>query len=613
MHPITCARRLRLWGGLLLVAGLAGTATYAKQPVQPPDKDPMIGDVRVDAKTGALIVPVGGLVRFDPRLPDAPSDILISREDVVHVRLDPNNPRALLLTGRTPGLSRVSIVLKDRPRIDYDVIVQPDYELLRNLIRRTVPTANVEVTPGVGNVIILSGYATSPQDADIILRLTQSQIGGSANNVINAVQVGGVQQVQIDVVIASVDRDKTRSRGFDFFLNGRSFQFNSIVSGLIGPQPLGGGFPTVITPSPAANLQFGIVPTQFFGALQALKTEGLAKYLAEPRVVTQTGRPAFFLAGGRQAVLGPASGINGPGVQFEQVGTQLEVLPIVYGNNQIWLEINPQVRTVNQSLGIATTFGTTPGFSEQQVRCAVMLESGQTFVIGGLIQNTVAASSARVPVLGELPFVGTAFSRVTYDERETELVIMVTPRLVGPLDCNQVPKRLPSRETRSPDDYELFLEGILEAPRGQRKVWNGRCYNAAYKCDPTIGAYPCVGPLCTGPGGVAGPGGNCGPQGCAAPVGGRVIVNPVIVPAVPAGPAVLTPLPPTTSTLPVLEPATPPSGGSGGAPAPLPTTLPAVPGAPVTPGSDAGPVGLPASPPPPVVIPPVEVPEAPRN
>ncbi|MBX9584501.1 MAG: type II and III secretion system protein, partial [Gemmataceae bacterium] len=131
-----------------------------------------------------------------------------------------------------------------------------------------------------------------------------------------------------------------------------------------------------------------------------------------------------------------------------------------------------------------------PGFTEQQARCAVMLESGQTFAIGGLIQSSVQASASRVPVLGDLPFVGFAFSRVNYDERESELVILVTPRLVGPMDCQQVPKRLPGRETRSPDDYELFLEGLLEAPRGQRRVWNGRCYQAAYKNDPSVTGVP---------------------------------------------------------------------------------------------------------------------------
>ena len=72
-------------------------------------------------------------------------------------------------------------------------------------------------------------------------------------------------------------------------------------------------------------------------------------------------------------------------------------------------------------------------------------------------------------------------------------MILVTPRLVGPMNCDQVPQAIAGRETRNPDDYELFLENILEAPRGQRKVWNGRCYNAAWKCDPTAAIFPCVG------------------------------------------------------------------------------------------------------------------------
>jgi pilus assembly protein CpaC len=484
-----------------------------------------IGDVRVDTKTGALVVPLGGLVRFDPKLgKDIPTDIIISKEDVLSVRLDPNNPNVLLLNGKAPGVSRLSLVFANKPRIDYDVIVQADFELLKSLIRRTVPTANVDVTPGIGNVVILSGYVTSPQDADIIARLAISQVGGSANNVINAIQIGGVQQVQIDVVIASVDRNEIRSRGFDFAVNTNTVKFASVLSGLLTP-PTGIGGAAAF--SPDANLQLGLVPAQFFGAMRALRTEGLAKFLAEPRVVTQTGRIAQFRAGGQQAILSPASGINGPGVQLQPFGTELDVLPIVYGNGQIWLEINPRVTAVNQGLGITTVFGSSPGFTEQSARCAVMLESGQTFAIGGLIQNSVQASASRIPVLGDLPFVGTLFSRVNHEERESELVILVTPRLVAAMDCNQVPRRLPGRETRTPDDYELFLEGILEAPRGQRKVWNGHCYNAAYKCDPSLATMPCVGNVCTGPNAA---GGSCNSNGCAVPSGTVAAGRPAAFP-----------------------------------------------------------------------------------
>src|SRR5439155_17407361 len=221
MHPTTHNRWPRLFAGLILVAGLAGAAAHRQPAAAQPPKDATVGDVKIDLKTGALVVPVGGLVRFDPKLgKDVITDIVVTNENVLSVRPDPANPGILLLTGRSPGLSRMTIVLKDKPKLDYDVIVQPDLELLRLLIRKTVPTANVDVTAGVGNVIVLSGYVTSPQDAVIITRMAISQTGQTENNVINAMQVGGVQQVQIDVVIATVQRNELRQRGFDFSING---------------------------------------------------------------------------------------------------------------------------------------------------------------------------------------------------------------------------------------------------------------------------------------------------------------------------------------------------------------------------------------------------------
>jgi pilus assembly protein CpaC len=551
MHPKRYVRRTLLWG-LVLAAGVIGATAYGQPPAPP--------TVQIDPKTGAVIVPLGGTVTFDPK-GDVPESILVSREDVLGVKVDPANPKLLLLTGRNTGLSKLTLTYKDTPKKEFDVIVQPDLALLRNLIRRTVPTAAVEVNPGLGNVIILSGYVTSPQDADIVTRLVQNAAGGGAGNVINALQVGGGQMVQIDVVVASVDRTALRNRGFDFFVGGTQASFASILNNFITGTLVGGGGGTpggtTTTVSSAANLQLGIVGIPFVGALRALRTENIAKFIAEPRVVTQSGRPAFFRAGGQQAILSTTSGITGPGVQLVPFGTELEVCPIVYANGQIWLEINPRITAVSQGLGIVVGGAASPGFTEQSVRTAVMLESGQTYAIGGLIQNSVQASAAKVPVLGDLPFIGFGFSSVQHQQVESELVILVTPRLVGPMNCDQVPKRLPGRETRSPDDYELFLEGILEAPRGQRKVWVNRCYNAAWKCDPTAALFPCIGNVCTGPGGIGVVGGACGP------VGGPVVPVPA-----PHGPV--------PSTLP---PAAPPSPGGGSAEAPPPiVVVPQVPG-----------------------------------
>lgn len=586
MHPKSITRRHLFWGAIL-VAVLAGAVTRAQQPGQNPPQQPMAlqqnDAVKVDPKTGALLVPVGGIVTWTPNLPyDDVTEVLVTpQESVVSLKDDPTKRGRFVLTGRSTGLAQITFGLKGRPKVTYDVLVQPDLNLLRNIIKRTVPTAAVDVQPGVqGNMIIMSGYVATPQDADIVFRLAVASAGGREASVINAVQVGGGQQVQIDVVVASVDRNLARTRGLDFVVNGSTVTFQSIVSGLIIPQVGGTGTGTSTTTiSPAANLQLGILPAGFFSAMQALRTEGIAKFLAEPKVVTQTGRSAFFRAGGQQATLSASSGITGPGVQYVPFGTELEVLPIVYGNGMIWLDINPRITAISSALGITVAGALSPGFTEQQVRSSVMLESGQTFAIGGLIQNTVQTSSSKVPVLGDLPFVGIAFSSVTHSQIENELLIMVTPRLVGPMNCDQVPKRVPGRETRNPDDYELFLENILEAPRGQRKVWNGRCYNAAYKCDPTAAIFPCVGGVCNGRvGPVVAPG---------SAIPGAV---PVAAPAQSSNPVSLPPIP------------QPMPGGAA--------ALPAVPGSPV---GDYGSTTEPATVTPAALPPVIVIPEVPRN
>ncbi|HXG12981.1 MAG TPA: hypothetical protein VNK04_24700, partial [Gemmataceae bacterium] len=190
-------------------------------------------------------------------------------------------------------------------------------------------------------------------------------------------------------------------------------------------------------------------------------------------------------------------------------GTRLNFLPIVLGDGRIHLEVEPEVSNLDPASGVAIPGGGfVPGRSTQSVRTTVELETGQTFIIGGLIQRNVRGTIQKVPILGDLPFFGTAFSRKNYEEVEEELVVMVTPYLVDALACNQVPKFLPGQETRSPDDFELFLEGILEAPRGQRYACQAGRYVPAHRTGPTAELFPCFNG-CNGP-----YGGVCGPEGC---------------------------------------------------------------------------------------------------
>jgi pilus assembly protein CpaC len=463
------------------------------------------------------------------------------------VRVSPNavDPTSVILTGLASGSARLFLTDVDNKEEAFDIVVQLDVSYLKRLIADNVPTANVDVRPVLNRAIILSGWVARAEDVDVILRIANSVVGG-AGGVINAMQVGGVMQVQLDVTVARVDRSEARRRGFAFAYNGAQVSFGSILSGLVssvagtvtpgtgvGIIPGQGALAPGTVPA-GPNIVFGIVSAQVQLLIQALREESMAKLLAEPKLVTLSGRPAHFLSGGQQAILSPSGGLGGPGVAFRDVGTEIDFLPIVLGNGRIYLEVAPVVRSVNNGRGITTAFGFVPGFDEQSARTAIELEPGQTMAIGGLIQTEEGAESERIPVLGDLPYVGTLFSRVSYTEQEQEMVILVTPHLVDGQDCRQAPKRLPGRETRKPDDYELFLEGILEAPRGQRQVFEEGRYKAAYKNDPSLQRFPCADPLPKEPrdrrnwgkhGGAA----NC--SDCGVPAGYSTVPGAVANPA----------------------------------------------------------------------------------
>lgn len=512
MHPMRTIQRLAL-GGLAALCLIAGATVNGQE------KDRTAPTAKLD-RSGAIIVPLQGSVKLQTKKKTLIRSVYFDREGVVQVLPDPNNPDSVIIFGRGVGSVTLELTDVDGAKESYEVVVQQDIDLLRNLIKRAVPTASVEVIPGVGGVLVLSGNVARAEDVDTILRIAGAVTGGGAN-IVNAMSVGGVHQVQLDVTVARVDRSRIRERGVNLLLNGTNLTAASILSGSTTAQINTTGPvqfpPTTIgtltaTDGLNGNLVFGLLPSQFLTAVRALKSEGLAKLLAEPKLVTQSGRPARFLAGGQQATLSGASGINGPGVSYQPIGTELEFLPIVYGNGKIYLEVAPTVRGVNQGLGIVTSFGAVPGFDEQTIRTSIVMEPGQTFAIGGLIQNSVQSSSSKVPVIGEIPFVGPLFSTSRIEEREQELIIFVTPHLVDPMDCKQLPTRLPGRETRVPDDFEFYLEAMLELPRGQRNVFEGRRYKAGWKNDPTAQQFPCG---IEGNGNCVGVSGTCANGACA--------------------------------------------------------------------------------------------------
>jgi pilus assembly protein CpaC len=477
------------------------------------------------------VVPVGTTKQFRMRGDKEIRSAVNPKENVLIVTPVEGDLKAVNLTGREPGTTTLTMTARDGTVEVYDVLVQFDVDYLRLLLQQAVPTASLQLIPAGGNTLILSGTVAHAEDVDTIMRTAQSVLG-AGERAVNAMRVGGVQQVELDVVVAFVSRSELRRMSFDFLDAGLHHNLSSTVGNALQNPTQGATLSsipgiaipvsnTVGAPNGApANFFLGLFNNKqvFYGLLQALRNENLAKILAEPKLVTMSGRSARLLSGGQQAIPETA-GLGSVSVRFEPFGTQLSFLPIVLGSGKIQLEIEPEVSNIDPTVGTSIAGTVVPGRNTQAVHTTVVIEDGQSLAIGGLIQNTVTGVTQKVPVLGDLPWLGTAFRSLSYNEIETELVVLVTPHLVDPMACNQLPKHLPSQETRSPDDYELFLEGILEAPRGPRQVCDGPQYIPAYKNGPTAEVYPCAGGHGGSKGGGCGEGtagDHCGSQPAAA-------------------------------------------------------------------------------------------------
>ena len=548
MHRTLCRPRNLLLGGLLIALLVSGR----------PDSL----NAQIPGTSGSsLIVPIGGTVPLQMSTKKAISLVKNSKEDVLGVKTVPGDPKRVNLVGLAAGLSHVELTDEDNKVDSYDVTVQLDVEFLRTQLRRGFPSANIEPVPIGSNAVALEGTVNRIEDVDAILRIAQAAAGGV--QIVSRLRVAGVQQVQLCVTVAQVSRSDARRLGFNFLENTKNSFFGSTVGQVVnepggtgigqtltsvfpGVQTLNGGpgNPNGVQP----NLLFGVIHSNwaFLGYLQALRDESVVKSLEEPTLTTESGRPASFIVGGEQAVPVPA-GLGQIGVQFEEFGTRLNFLPIVLGNGRIHMEVEPEVSALNAANGTAINGTVVPGRTTTRVNTTVELEDGQTFVIGGLVQRNISASTIKTPIVGDLPFLNAAFSTKIFQETETELVIMVTPHLVDAMDCAQAPKILPGQETRRPDDFELFLEGILEAPRGPREVFPGGRYQAAYKNGPTSALFPC-----------AGRDGSCG-GGCAACGGEGAATLPPPAPQAPVSaassrqaPVSLTPIRRADPELPVI-------------------------------------------------------------
>jgi pilus assembly protein CpaC len=309
---------------------------------------------------------------------------------------------------------------------------------------------------------------------------------GAVPRIINLLRVVGSQQVMLKVRIAELNRTAMRRVGANFLgvdprtggivgssiagstaYQGTIGQLGNLVSGnqLYGSSTLG--------PNGANSTVFGIFQdSNFEFSLTALRQNGLLKILAEPNLVALNGQLASFLAGGEFPVPVPQVSASGVAptitVRFREFGVKLGFVPYILDGDIIRLTVAPEVSNIDFTIAVTLVAGGTPvpGLNTRKAQTTVELREGQTLAIAGLMQLTLAGETDRIPGLGDLPFIGPFFSNSSSQRIEKELIVLVTPYLVEPMNRGQVPPTA-GDEVKQPNDLEFFFLNRIEARTGK--------------------------------------------------------------------------------------------------------------------------------------------------
>jgi pilus assembly protein CpaC len=393
-------------------------------------------------------------------------------------RVQVNNPELLAVTplsatqvqisAKKAGVTQVNLWDEEGNIHSIDVMIYGDARELEVALQTQFPHSSIKVYR-YSESLVLTGFVDRPDYVGPIMRLAEDY----APKVINNISVGGVQQILLKVRVMEVNRTKLRQLGVDWGQFSNGVGVVSSVSGLIAQVEQVGRGAGTSTPdidgtgviNNLGTFQFGIVDggNQFFGFVDFLQKRDIAKTLAEPNLVAVSGRPAQFNVGGEVPILIPQS-LGTTSIEFKPFGTQIDFLPIVLGNGNIRLEVRPRISDLDDAAGIDLNDVRVPGFRVRQVDTAVELKAGQTFALAGLVQERSFTTNTGVPYLSDLPIIGVPFRSTRSDIEEIEMLVMVTPEFVDPLDPCQAPCGGPGIGTTSPNNGDLYCGGHVEVP-----------------------------------------------------------------------------------------------------------------------------------------------------
>lgn len=371
-------------------------------------------------------------------------------------------PDQLYLVGKRLGSTNVVLWDEDEElQGSIGLEVTPDLEQLKRRLHQILPNERVQVRSAHGS-IVLSGQVSSAEKAAAAVTVAEgfAKGAGSGGSVLNLVEVGGSQQVLLEVQVAEMSRDFVRKMDFGFnalFDDGRTSIniFSTPVDRLTGTGFLDFGF-------------LGSASSGYFlfdALLDIAKNEGLAKILAEPNLTTLSGQRAEFLAGGEFPI--PVAQSNErTTIEWKEYGVGLKFVPYVLESDVISLKLNISVSELSSENDLRLSTGTNdifvvPSITKRDASSTLELKSGETIAIAGLIKEEVREAMSKFPGLGDLPVLGNLFKSQEYVKGQTELIIFVTPRLAYSYSPDVV--KLPTDTFVEPSDQEFYLLGRLEA------------------------------------------------------------------------------------------------------------------------------------------------------
>ena len=431
------------------------------------------------------------------------SKALVGNQEVADVL--PLTNRSLYVLGKKVGTTSLTLYDSRNMLIAVvDVAVGPDVVTLKRQLAELIPGEQIGARVS-NDAVVLTGTVSSASAVDRAMQIAKTYAGGD-EKVVNMLSVGASQQVMLEVRFSEVNRQAAKELGInhsfinnsgkfiggigDQGLNGVPITTNNatnVMPGALGPNT-GLRSSTSITSNAGNGALDLLLPTTGFGALgwvanlgglrissalDALERKGLVKTLAEPTLVALSGETASFLAGGEfpipvlQTNGGGGTGANGGNgitVEFKPFGVSLGFTPTVLSDGIINLVVEPEVSSIDPSASVQINGLVIPGLLTRRAKTVVELRDGESFAIAGLLRNDFQDTVRQIPVLGSLPIIGALFRSSGFQKQQTELVMIVTPRLVKPMRAEDV--SLPTDRVGNPHELDLFLMGRTDKAVG---------------------------------------------------------------------------------------------------------------------------------------------------